>query len=76
MMGKSTITMQVKSFQKLLKQIDEIETTGKKVVSSAIRDLSRAAPKLVADEVAQVFNIDKKEITLRHRDHLLHDPGN
>lgn len=62
MMGKSTITMQVKSFQKLLKQIDEIESTGKKVVSSAIRDLSRAAPKLVADEVAQVFNIDKKEI--------------
>lgn len=61
-MAKSAITMQIKGCDSLIKQLEGIGTAGRKAISSTVKDLTRAALKLVADEVGQTYTIDKKEI--------------
>lgn len=61
-MGKSSITMQVENYQKLLGQIGGLKEQGRKAVSYTIKDVKKNGPGWIASEVVQVFNIKKTEI--------------
>lgn len=62
-MAKGSITMRVENLQKLLDQVQEIDEKGRKAVKATVRDVKSRAPGWIAQEVTQVYNIKKSEIT-------------
>lgn len=62
-MAKGTITMQIKNFQKLMDTIEELDEKGRKAVQNTVKDVKARAPSWIAQEVTQVYNIKKSEIT-------------
>ena len=61
--AKGSITMRVENLQKLLDQVQEIDEKGRKAVKATVRDVKSRAPSWIAQEVTQVYNIKKSEIT-------------
>ena len=55
--------MRVENLQKLLDQVQEIDEKGRKAVKATVRDVKSRAPGWIAQEVTQVYNIKKSEIT-------------
>lgn len=55
--------MCVENLQKLLDQVQEIDEKGRKAVKATVRDVKSRAPGWIAQEVTQVYNIKKSEIT-------------
>lgn len=62
MMDKTTITMQVESFQKLMASVAQIDEQGRKAVRQTVKDVRSRAPSWIAQEVTEVYNIKKSEI--------------
>lgn len=62
-MPRSSITMQVENFQRLLADVRAIEGAGKKAISNTLKDVKARAPGWIATEVTAVHNIKKGEIT-------------
>lgn len=62
-MAKGTITMQIQNFQKLMDTIEELDEKGRKAVQNTVKDVKARAPSWIAQEVTQVYNIKKSEIT-------------
>ena len=62
-MAKGSITMRVENLQKLLDQVQEIDEKGRKAVKATVSDVKSRAPGWIAQEVTQVYNIKKSEIT-------------
>jgi hypothetical protein len=61
--AKTTITMQVENFQKLMDTVAQIDEQGRKAVKATVRDVKARAPSWIAQEVTSVYNIKKGEIT-------------
>lgn len=62
-MGKTSVTMQVENYEKLLGQIRDMKDKGRKVISYTVKDIKKNAPSWIAQEVATVYNFKKSEIT-------------
>lgn len=62
-MPRSTVSMQIDNFQKLLSDVRAIEGAGKKAISNTLKDVKARAPGWIASEVTAVYNIKKGEIT-------------
>lgn len=62
-MGRSTITMQVANYEKLLNTVESIENDGRTAIKNTVKDVKARAPSWIASEVVGVYNIKKSEIT-------------
>lgn len=62
-MPRSTITMQVENFQRLMDTVAQVDEQGRKAVKNTVKDVKARAPGWIAAEVVQVYNIKKSEIT-------------
>ena len=63
LMGRSTITMQVENFRRLMDTVEQIDEQGRKAVRQTVKDVKARAPSWIAQEVTAVYNIKKSEIT-------------
>ena len=62
-MPRSTITMQVENFKRLMDTVAQVDEQGRKAVKNTVKDVKARAPGWIAAEVVQVYNIKKSEIT-------------
>mgnify|MGYP005765863095 FL=1 len=62
-MPKTSVSCQIENFKKLQKQAKAIQKDSEKILKSTLSDLRKQAPAKVRQEVATVYNFDKKEIT-------------
>ena len=62
-MPQNSISAQLSNLQQLVADLEAIENGGKKAISNTIKDVKARAPGWIAQEVTQVYNIKKSEIT-------------
>lgn len=57
-----SVTCEIKNYQMLKKQIENLQKAPKKVIARTLTDMRTRAPKWVAAEVAKVYGIKKAEV--------------
>lgn len=57
------VTFQIKDLEKLRQELQQINTNGEKAIAATVNDLKSRAPAWIAQEVVNVYNIKKSEIT-------------
>ena len=57
------VSFQIKNAEKLRKDLEALQTNGKKAISATVKDLKSRAPAWIAQEVVNAYNIKKSEIT-------------
>lgn len=62
-MPQNSISAQLSNLHQLVADLEAIENGGKKAISNTIKDVKARAPGWIAQEVTQVYNIKKSEIT-------------
>ncbi len=62
-MPKTSVSCQIENLKKLQKQAKAVRKDSEKILKNTLSDLRKQAPAKVRQEVAAVYNFDKKEIT-------------
>ena len=62
-MANKSFTMEIKDLQKVIDKFGNIDKDGRKAVEATVKDIRARAPSWVAQEVVNVYNIKKSEIT-------------
>lgn len=62
-MANKSFTMEIKDLQKVIDEFGNIDKNGRKAVEATVKDVRARAPSWVAQEITNVYNIKKSEIT-------------
>lgn len=62
-MANKSFTMEIKDLQKVIDEFGNIDKNGRKAVEATVKDVRARAPSWVAQEITNVYNTKKPEIT-------------